>query len=352
MRILWLLPDFGFNAASRQARLVVPELIRLGNQVAVAALRAGGGMVGELRECGIPLRELASPADMPVKCLFELEKLLKDESFDLAHTWRLPAARSLGTLRLARAHRPRLLVSHAKRGAKWNPLDRLLLGRVDKLTADPGEPGPQMPMVPLAVAPTPQQPWPKSLVFPADARVIVCMGELTSEHLFKDAIWAFDVLKYVYPELHLLIIGKGPDLDGLVKFARSVSGASDRIHFLTDWSNGPALLANAEMVWIPSRKRCGEQVALEAQVAGVPVVATNLPGLAAVLGKGESGILVTPNEPVELAKAARPVLDDPARRKQLIEAGRQNTSVGYSPAEVAARWAEVYAEVAAKGTSA
>ena len=78
MRILWLLPEFGFTAASRQALLLVPELARLGHEVAAAALRSGGGMVGELRERGIPLRELASPADMPVKCLFELEKLLKE----------------------------------------------------------------------------------------------------------------------------------------------------------------------------------------------------------------------------------------------------------------------------------
>lgn len=348
MRVLWLLPDFGFHAASRQAAIVVPELVRLGHEVAVVALRSGGGMTPVLRELGLPVRELASPTDMPVKCLFELEKVLKDTSFDLAHTWRLPAARSLGTLRLARSHRPRLLVSHAKRGAKWNPLDRLLLGRIDKLAADPGEAAPMMPLIPLAVAPTERQAWPKSLEFPDDARVIVCMGELNSEHGYKDAIWAFDVLKYVYANLRLLIIGNGPERQSLLKFSQAIAGAADRVHFLTDCNYGPSLLPNAEMVWIPSRKRCGEQLALESQLAGVPVAATKLPGLVSVTGNGQCAVLSPPAEPVEFAKAARTVLDDPQRRAQLIEAGRRNVAAGFEPALVASRWVDVYSEVAAK----
>jgi glycosyltransferase involved in cell wall biosynthesis len=352
VRILWLLPDFGYNAAARQASLVAPELIRQGHSVVVAALRSGGGMVDELRQRELLPRELAAPADMPVKCLFELDKLLKDESFELVHTWRLPAARAMGTSRLARSHRPKLLVSQPKRGAKWNPLDRLLLARVDCLAADLGEEGPKLPRVPLAVeAPTPK-PWPTPLGIPADARVIVCIGEFTPEHSFRDAIWAFDVLKYVYADLRIVLIGDGPERDALMRFGRDLAGAAERVHFLTDRTEGPALLANAAIVWVPSRKRCGEQVALEAQATGVPVVATNLPGMATVLGNGQSGVLVPPGEPVEIAKATRPILDDPARRRQLIDAGRNAIGSDHSPAAVARRWSEVYTEVAAKRGSA
>jgi glycosyltransferase involved in cell wall biosynthesis len=352
VRILWLLPDFGYNAAARQAFHIVPELIRMGHSVVTAALRAGGGMVEEMRQRELSPRELAAPADMPVKCLIELDKILKDEPFDLVHTWRLPAARAMGTSRLARSHRPKLLVSQPKRGAKWNPLDRLLLARVDCLAADVGESGPRLPSVPLAVEVPEPKPWPMQLGIPDGARVIFCIGDFTSEHSFRDAIWAFDVLKYVYAELRLVLVGDGPEREALMRFGNEVIGATDRVHFLTDRTEGPSLLTNAEMVWVPSRKRCGEQVALEAQASGVPVVATNLPGMATVLGNGQSGVLVPPGEPVEMAKAARPVLDDPNRRCELIEAGRKAIGSEHAPEAVARRWLEVYAEVAAKRASA
>lgn len=346
MRVLWLLPDLGYHAAARQALLIVPELIQLGHWSAVAALRAGGGMSREFRQRDIPMHELASAADMPVKSLVELDQLLKRETFDLVHTWRLPAARAMGSARLARTHRPKLLVSQPRRGARWNPLDRLLMARVDCLVADLGEEAPKLPQVALAVEQSKPKPWPPHLKIPFNARVIMCLGDFTAEHSFRDAIWAFDVLKYVYPTLWLVLVGDGPERDGLLKFGHELTGAAERITIATDRTDGPALLPNAELVWIPSRKRCGELVALEAQAAGVPVVATNLPGMATVLSHGQSGALTTVGEPVELAKASRQILDDPERRRQLIEAGRRNIASGHAPAEVARRWADLYGEVA------
>jgi len=62
-------------------------------------------------------------------------------------------------------------------------------------------------------------------------------------------------------------------------------------------------------------------VLAEAMAAGVPVVASDLPGYRAVLGDGEAGRLVPPGEPALLADALYDVLCDDDERRRLAAAG-------------------------------
>ena len=55
--------------------------------------------------------------------------------------------------------------------------------------------------------------------------------------------------------------------------------------------------------------------------AGVPVVASNLPGYRAVLRDGEAGRLVPPGDAVALADALYDLLQDEAERRRLAVAG-------------------------------
>jgi glycosyltransferase involved in cell wall biosynthesis len=75
--------------------------------------------------------------------------------------------------------------------------------------------------------------------------------------------------------------------------------------------------------------------AAEAMSAGKPVVASNVPGLAQVVG--EAGILVPPGDPSALAREVRSLMNCTERRSQLsraaVERGRQfsieNTVAAY-----------------------
>src|SRR2546423_826934 len=59
-------------------------------------------------------------------------------------------------------------------------------------------------------------------VLPPSARLIVCVGALTPAHGFRDAVWGFDVLRYACPELHLVIVGDGPERTNLERFGRAI----------------------------------------------------------------------------------------------------------------------------------
>src|SRR5205823_1577696 len=114
----------------------------------------------------------------------------------------------------------------------------------------------------------------------------------------------------------------GPDRGRLARFARSINPAGGHVHFLPARPDAAALLARADVVWVPSRAECGRQVVLEAQAAGKPVVASALPGLAALVADGRTGRLTPPGDPAELARRTRPLLADPASAGRLGAAGR------------------------------
>jgi len=67
-------------------------------------------------------------------------------------------------------------------------------------------------------------------------------------------------------------------------------------------------------------------VAVEAMIAGCPVVASGVGGLREVVQHGVTGLLVPPRDPGALAEAIDTLLDEPELRKRLGEAAAERTS--------------------------
>jgi phosphatidylinositol alpha-mannosyltransferase len=63
-------------------------------------------------------------------------------------------------------------------------------------------------------------------------------------------------------------------------------------------------------------------VLVEAMAAGLPIVATDIPGYREVVRDGEDGILVPPRDPAATASALGEILDDAELSKRLGESGR------------------------------
>jgi len=60
--------------------------------------------------------------------------------------------------------------------------------------------------------------------------------------------------------------------------------------------------------------------------AGLPVIASDIPGYDEVVRQGVDGLLVPPGDPAELAVAAGRVLGDPALAERLVAAGRDRAA--------------------------
>jgi len=109
-----------------------------------------------------------------------------------------------------------------------------------------------------------------------------------------------------------------PDLAGVVRLHGYVSP-------------GP-LLARSAIVLVPSRTEPFGNTAVEGLLAGRPVVASDVQGLAEIIDSGRTGLLVPPGDAAALAGAVAKLLDDPDLAARLAEAGRRDAEERFSPA--------------------
>lgn len=110
-----------------------------------------------------------------------------------------------------------------------------------------------------------------------------------------------------------------PDLSGRVRFLGYVNPM---------WE----VLAAADVVLLASRTESFGNAAVEAQLAGRPVVAPSLQGLRETVEDGVTGLLARPEDPAALADAVASLLDDPAAAARLAEAGRTSAQERFSVA--------------------
>jgi glycosyltransferase involved in cell wall biosynthesis len=126
-------------------------------------------------------------------------------------------------------------------------------------------------------------------------------------------------------EIELTVIGR-PREGGRVDRAIARLGLSDAVKCVSGISDDElaALYGEAEVAVVPSLYEGFSLPAIEAMACGVAVVATTGGALPEVVGTdGETGLLVTPDDPGALAAAIARLLDDPELRSRLGAAGRQ-----------------------------
>ena len=88
----------------------------------------------------------------------------------------------------------------------------------------------------------------------------------------------------------------------------------------------------------------------EAMAAGVPVVTSNRCGMPYMVREGESGYLVEPDDPDQIADRLRRLLAGDDLRRSMGTCGREIAQQRFHPAAVAARTREVYYQAAQDST--
>ncbi len=124
-----------------------------------------------------------------------------------------------------------------------------------------------------------------------------------------------------------LLIGNGP-LRGQIEELVRAAGLTDRVHFLGEVSEAEKIrgLAMMDLLVLPSvdTTEAFGIVQIEAQLMGLPVIASDLPtGITDVTIDNVTGLLVPPRDPVSLAKAISRLIGDRALARQFGLAGQQ-----------------------------
>ncbi len=104
-------------------------------------------------------------------------------------------------------------------------------------------------------------------------------------------------------------------------YARRLCG--DRAIFLGTRADVPRLLPDLDIAVQPSHTEGVAATAIEAQLLGIPVIATNVGGLPDLIVPGETGRLVPPRDPARLAAAILDAVRDPEQTRMMALAGQE-----------------------------
>lgn len=154
-------------------------------------------------------------------------------------------------------------------------------------------------------------------------RIIGSVGRLLDPHKrMSDLIRALPLLLRRFPDAKLLLVGDGPDR-GMLEALAAELGVADRVGFAGYQPRTRPFFELMDVFALASASEAFGLVLVEAMFASLPVVATRVGGIPDVVSEGETGLLVPPRRPDELAQAISEVLADPVRSAAMGEAGQR-----------------------------
>jgi glycosyltransferase involved in cell wall biosynthesis len=144
---------------------------------------------------------------------------------------------------------------------------------------------------------------------PRDAQVLLAVCRLEPQKGVDVAVRALPQIRERHPGARLVVLGEGPQRAELEQLAGSLDVP---VHLPGRVPDVAAWLRRADVLVHPARWEGFGLALLEAMLASLPVVATNVSSIPEIVSDGETGILVPPDDVSALAQAAVRVLEDPS----------------------------------------
>jgi glycosyltransferase involved in cell wall biosynthesis len=176
-----------------------------------------------------------------------------------------------------------------------------------------------------------------------DAPVVGTVAVMRPVKRLELLVEAFAAIAAAVPAARLVLAGDGDCRPGLEAQAQAL-GVGDRVHFLGMRQDVPAVWRAIDVGVICSEREGSPVAAMEAMAAGVPMVATEVGGMAEVVQPGRTGLLVASGSAEALASALRELLDDPPRREAMGAAAAARAG-DFTAERQAERCAALYEEL-------
>ncbi len=150
------------------------------------------------------------------------------------------------------------------------------------------------------------------------------------------------VVKQV-PDVDLVIVGQGKTEPFLRKLVHEFSLES-YVHFFPSVNGDDNLLPLFDVFVMPSRQEGLGLSVMEAQAQGLAVVASNVGGIPSLIENGKTGVLVSKENPEQLADAIIDLLKDTDKRKRIACAAQAFAIKNFSLDPMVQGTLQVYAQ--------
>ncbi len=362
IRILHIIPSLDRAGAEKQLVLLARGLPRDEFEVHVCALTRGGPLEAELREAGVPVTVIGKRWKFDPLAYLRLKQYIRQLRPAVVQTWMF-AANAYGRAAARAAGVPHL-VAGERCVDRWKApyqfaIDRHLMQYTNRVVVNApairdfcarhGLPADRFEIIANGVLPARPSRYSRAellqeLELPDDARLVGAVGRLWPQKRMKDVIWAFALVYVLHPGTKLLVIGEGPQRTLLEQFVRDLK-AEEHVRLLGHREDVPDLLPHLDLLWSGSEYEGMPNALLEAMAAGVPVVATDIPGHRELIAPGETGALVPIADRAGFARETDRLLSDPALARQLGAAGQRRVLDQYSAERMVEQHVRLYREI-------
>jgi glycosyltransferase involved in cell wall biosynthesis len=340
IRICQLITELGQAGAERCVYELATRLDPARFEVHVAALR-GGPVAGWLARRGVPVHVIDLRGKWDVHRMGRLEALLRKLRPHVLHThlfhadlagrvanWLTGQARIVHTVHVAeRRFRPwrfafarltsagcdRVVCVSPSVRTHWLRASGMPPGKVEVISDG-------IDVDAYACDPVAGGKLRKELGLPVEAVVAAFVGRLDVQKGVDTLVAALADLADLGRPVDILVAGEGPMRPVLEQYVAEGAGG-ERCRLLGLVDDVPAVLSAADLLVLPSRWEGWGLAVGEAMAAGLPVVATRVEGIRDVQVAGQTGLLVPPDDPDELAGAIEHLLTRPDLRERMGQAG-------------------------------
>lgn len=318
-RIGLIIPTLDRGGAEKQLVLLAKGLDRSRFEPHVILLTRDGPYRQDLESAGIPVTLIGKRFKFDFGSFFRLVRFLKEQKFDLVHTW-IFAANSYGRAAAKWARVPHIVagercVDEWKRW--WHfAIDRYLARCTDKIATNSsgvvdfgvahGIPRNLFEVIPNAIPPLNVDPHARTeirklLGLPENALLIGIVGRLWPQKGLKDLLWGMELIRVVRDDAHMVIVGDGPERQRL-EYYRDQIGVGNRIRFVGHQDSAARWIQAFDVLWNGSLYEGQSNAVLEAMQAGVPVLATDIAGNRDLIVPEETGFLYKRGDLATLAR--------------------------------------------------
>jgi glycosyltransferase involved in cell wall biosynthesis len=340
LRILLVCDSLGIGGAERHVIGLAAGLKRRGHDVTIACSMAGP-LGAEVVASGIALRTLGEhlvKRRVSISYTRQLTELVGRGRFDLVHA-HMHASAAAAAVACARADVPVVITEHSE--AAWRDdrawrTSRSAYRRADHVIAVSASIGRRLAAVdrvpsrrvttirnaiPLSETVS-REPDPFQRRFAPGDLIIGLVARLVPEKGVACFLLAAAEVLRELPRVRFVVIGDGPLREQLVASAAAL-GISARVRFLGARVDGPQLIAELDLLAVPSLNEGTPLVTLEALSAGVPVVASSVGGIPEQVRGFERVALVPPSDVGALARALIDMARIARRRTASTSRGRE-----------------------------
>lgn len=157
---------------------------------------------------------------------------------------------------------------------------------------------------------------------PSERPCIAVVGSLSPVKRPELAVQAFEVFLRTFPGARLVFAGDGP-LRPMLENLCVGSEVGGAVALPGNRDGVAGILEESDLLWHPSRSEGFGLAVAEAMAAGLPVVAADVEGVRELVVAGETGALVSFEDPAAVAEVSAALLSDPARYGRMALAARR-----------------------------